>query len=285
MFSLLTFFLALNAASAMTVGSQTATDVQSKGMKSPKAPASDYFPDPGAQAMNPFAANDDQNTDGGVPDYLLKTKNKKKSKEGVTTDDIFDQKPSKKPKYDNDDDDDDEYSYEEYLKWKKRRKQMKKYGKGKFGKKGRGGMIFFPISVTVSNDSNTSNDTAANMTLSVSILGNSTVPLPALGQNGTNASVIAPASNTTTANTTATNVTAVTAAPAAAGLKNGESVVCTKNDIGHGVNSAIYRFVGNNTLSWYPSPPILLSWEPTFKAATKIDCVGFTKGPDMGKNP
>ena len=62
----------------------------------------------------------------------------------------------------------------------------------------------------------------------------------------------------------------------------GTPVQCTANDVGSGVNSAVYRVEAGKKLRHYPNPPIASSWDPdwgtTFK---KIDCQGFTQGPSM----
>jgi hypothetical protein len=65
----------------------------------------------------------------------------------------------------------------------------------------------------------------------------------------------------------------------------GTPVQCTANDVGSGVNSAVYRVEAGKKLRHYPNPPIASSWDPdwgtTFK---KIDCQGFTQGPSMAHN-
>ena len=66
----------------------------------------------------------------------------------------------------------------------------------------------------------------------------------------------------------------------------GTPIQCTANDVGSGVNAAVYRYMGGNELRHYPNPPIASSWDPdwgtTFK---KIDCVGLTKGDNMAMKP
>ena len=65
----------------------------------------------------------------------------------------------------------------------------------------------------------------------------------------------------------------------------GTPIQCTANDVGSGVNAAIYRYMGGTELRYYPSPPIASSWDPdwhdTFK---KIDCKGLTEGDKMPYN-
>ena len=62
----------------------------------------------------------------------------------------------------------------------------------------------------------------------------------------------------------------------------GEPVQCNANDVGAGVNAAVYRVAEGGVLRWYPNPPIASSWDSdwhdTFK---KINCIGLTKGDDM----
>ena len=66
----------------------------------------------------------------------------------------------------------------------------------------------------------------------------------------------------------------------------GTPIQCTANDVGSGVNAAVYRYMGGTELRWYPNPPIASSWDSdwgtTFK---KIDCKGLTKGDDMAMKP
>ena len=66
----------------------------------------------------------------------------------------------------------------------------------------------------------------------------------------------------------------------------GTPIQCTANDVGSGVNAAVYRYMGGTELRHYPNPPIATSWDPdwasTFK---KIDCEGFTQGAAMAAKP
>ena len=66
----------------------------------------------------------------------------------------------------------------------------------------------------------------------------------------------------------------------------GTPIQCTANDVGSGVNAAVYRYMGGTELRHYPNPPIASSWDPdwgsTFK---KIDCIGLTKGDNMAMKP
>jgi hypothetical protein len=65
----------------------------------------------------------------------------------------------------------------------------------------------------------------------------------------------------------------------------GTPIQCTANDVGSGVNAAVYRYMGGDELRHYPNPPIATSWDPdwgtTFK---KIDCEGLTEGDEMPYN-
>jgi hypothetical protein len=65
----------------------------------------------------------------------------------------------------------------------------------------------------------------------------------------------------------------------------GTPIQCNANDVGSGVNAAVYRYMGGTELRHYPNPPIATSWDPdwgtTFK---KIDCEGLTEGEKMSYN-
>lgn len=67
-----------------------------------------------------------------------------------------------------------------------------------------------------------------------------------------------------------------TAAPYAIG----QSIKCTSNDVGGGLN-AIYRYDGNNTLRIYPNADIAKSWDPDYLNSKNIDCKDLKKGADM----
>ena len=62
----------------------------------------------------------------------------------------------------------------------------------------------------------------------------------------------------------------------------GTPIQCNANDVGSGVNAAVYRYMGGTELRHYPNPTIATSWDPdwgtTFK---KIDCEGLTEGEKM----
>ena len=74
-------------------------------------------------------------------------------------------------------------------------------------------------------------------------------------------------------------------AAAAASLTVGTPVQCTTNDVGSGVNSAVYRVEAGKKLRHYPNPPIATSWDADWGTTyKKIDCIGFTQGPTMEHN-
>jgi hypothetical protein len=58
----------------------------------------------------------------------------------------------------------------------------------------------------------------------------------------------------------------------------GTPIMCTANDVGNGANAAVYRYMGEDKLRWYPDPPIASSWDPDWKQFKKIDCAGLTAG-------
>jgi hypothetical protein len=65
----------------------------------------------------------------------------------------------------------------------------------------------------------------------------------------------------------------------------GTPVQCTTNDVGSGVNSAVYRVEAGKKLRHYPNPPIATSWDADWGTTyKKIDCIGFTQGPTMEHN-
>jgi hypothetical protein len=66
----------------------------------------------------------------------------------------------------------------------------------------------------------------------------------------------------------------------------GDPVQCTANDVGSGVNAAVYRVEADNVLRHYPNPPIATSWDPDWGSTyKKIDCIGFTQGAAMAAKP
>ena len=66
----------------------------------------------------------------------------------------------------------------------------------------------------------------------------------------------------------------------------GEPVQCNANDVGSGVNAAVYRVEANNVLRHYPNPGIASSWDPDWGTTFKrIDCVGLKQGSPMAMKP
>jgi hypothetical protein len=62
----------------------------------------------------------------------------------------------------------------------------------------------------------------------------------------------------------------------------GEPVQCNANDVGSGLNAAVYRVEANNVLRHYPNPTIASSWDSDWGTTFKrIDCIGFTQGDPM----
>ena len=64
-----------------------------------------------------------------------------------------------------------------------------------------------------------------------------------------------------------------------ASLEIGQSAVCGANAIGPA--GAVFRYVGNNELRWYPNPDIADSWDPGWTNTKSIDCKGATQGANM----
>ena len=61
-------------------------------------------------------------------------------------------------------------------------------------------------------------------------------------------------------------------------LAVGQSVMCLDNK-----PPGVYRYTGNNTINWYPTPEIAGSWDPTWGSPKTIECAGVTVGPQMVK--
>ena len=70
-------------------------------------------------------------------------------------------------------------------------------------------------------------------------------------------------------------------------LVNGNAVRCIANDVGKGLNGAVYRADGQTrVLRHYPNAGIADSWDPTWRDKNiQIDCAGFTLGADMPRKP
>ena len=66
----------------------------------------------------------------------------------------------------------------------------------------------------------------------------------------------------------------------------GTPIQCNANDVGSGVNLAVYRYTGGTELRHYPNPSIASSWDPDWGSTLKkIDCLGLTQGEKMPMNP
>ena len=65
----------------------------------------------------------------------------------------------------------------------------------------------------------------------------------------------------------------------------GTPIQCNANDVGSGVNAAVYRYMGGTESRHYPNPPIATSWDPDWGSTyKKIDCDGLTEGEKMSYN-
>ena len=60
----------------------------------------------------------------------------------------------------------------------------------------------------------------------------------------------------------------------------GDPIRCTANELRNS-NGSIYRYIGDNKLSWYPNPSIASSWDSNWGNYSNIDCANMTLGPDM----
>lgn len=104
--------------------------------------------------------------------------------------------------------------------------------------------------------------------------------------NPTNNTTSNTTSNTITSNTT----TSTTINKSSAGIEavtnfvTGQPVQCSTADPKGYPNNAVYRYTGNNTINWYSSNEIALSWDPNWKQYKTIDCTSLTLGPDMKIN-
>jgi hypothetical protein len=66
----------------------------------------------------------------------------------------------------------------------------------------------------------------------------------------------------------------------------GDPVQCNANDVGSGLNAAVYRVEADNVLRHYPNPPIATSWDPDWGSTyKKINCIGYTQGAAMAAKP
>lgn len=61
----------------------------------------------------------------------------------------------------------------------------------------------------------------------------------------------------------------------------GQPIMCSSNDPNGRDNINVYRYMGDNTMNWYPNPPIASSWDPNWRNFSKINCNGLSTGPNM----
>ena len=64
-----------------------------------------------------------------------------------------------------------------------------------------------------------------------------------------------------------------------ASLAIGQAALCGVNAIGPA--GAVFRYVGDNTLRWYPNPTVADSWDPGWPNYKTIDCEGAILGNNM----
>lgn len=64
----------------------------------------------------------------------------------------------------------------------------------------------------------------------------------------------------------------------AANIKKGVSVNCKSGTEPSGMPSGVYRYSGNNTIQYYPSPDIASSWNPDWGTTVDIDCSTYALG-------
>ena len=61
--------------------------------------------------------------------------------------------------------------------------------------------------------------------------------------------------------------------------------MCGQNAFPGKPSDAKYRYVGNQTLRWYPSESILYSYPWQFNTGDPQDCKNFSLGEDLLNNP
>ena len=65
----------------------------------------------------------------------------------------------------------------------------------------------------------------------------------------------------------------------------GTPIMCNANDVGSGVNVAVYRYMGGVDLRHYPDPTTAQSWDDNWvDGHKKIDCKGLKRGAPMPYN-
>lgn len=61
----------------------------------------------------------------------------------------------------------------------------------------------------------------------------------------------------------------------------GQSTRCSEGDFFKKGSGAVYRYMGNNTLNYYPTPAIASSWDSTWGTPKDINCTGLRRGPNV----
>ena len=70
----------------------------------------------------------------------------------------------------------------------------------------------------------------------------------------------------------------------AAQLPKGVSVNCKSGTEPKGMPAGVYRYSGNNTLQYYPTPEIASSWNPNWGSTVDVDCSTYTLGETATKS-
>jgi hypothetical protein len=69
----------------------------------------------------------------------------------------------------------------------------------------------------------------------------------------------------------------------AANLQKGVSIGCKPGTQPDGMPSGVYRYSGNNTIQYYPTPEIASSWNPDWGNTTEINCSTYKLGETATK--
>jgi len=69
----------------------------------------------------------------------------------------------------------------------------------------------------------------------------------------------------------------------AAKLPKGASVNCKSGTEPPGMSAGVYRYSGNNTLNYYPTPEIAASWNPNWGSTVNTDCSTYKLGDTATK--
>ena len=68
-----------------------------------------------------------------------------------------------------------------------------------------------------------------------------------------------------------------------ANVKKGDSVGCNSGTEPPGMPGGVYRYSGDNTLQYYPTPEIASSWNPNWGSSVNIDCSTYKLGDNATK--